>query len=93
MNYLMGAITGLGVLIGLVEMVAPKTAIQIRTRLTANDTGYRAEVRDWFDSTFHTSTDDPRATRSVRVIGLFVLGSSLFWGWVWFFTDFFKSVR
>lgn len=50
----MGFMVVLGVLIGLLEIIAPRTAIRLRTRMTANDTGYRAELRDWFDSALHT---------------------------------------
>lgn len=80
----MGIILGTGILIGVVEVVAPRTAIRIRVRTTANDTGHKAQVRDWFDSTFGVAPDNPNAPRNVRRIGVAVIIACLFWTWVWF---------
>ena len=79
----MGVMVGAGVLVGLIEIIAPRTAIRLRTRLTARDSGLKAQLRDAFDETFHTESDDPRAVRNVRWIGTFLVPASLLVGWVW----------
>jgi hypothetical protein len=72
---LVGLPCALGVVIALAEIVAPEMVIQLRRRLTRNDQGHKAALRDWFDDWLETGDggDPSVAHRRVRWFGLGLL--------------------
>jgi hypothetical protein len=70
----------------LAEIAAPVAFIRWRQRVTAEDAGVKASLRDWFDNRLGTGGaapwQDPVVVRRVRLFGTGLLTVALITGYV-----------